>query len=549
MNKKVKSILLGTSVLFILFFLSSCTFTQFIAHYANMDGWTTKINIQNPYSKDVDVTLYVYDDDGNLITNEKVTVPAHGFYKAYVEDIFTDTIPDTGSIRMVSEEDPSTIQKVSAIILFEYDGDNGTSMGGLQSFSHPEKVLNFPWFQNSSDFHTGIAILNVNGWPIQVVMKATESDGTIHLSNTQTLNPMQRIIGYPSDFFPEALPENCDLSVEASGNIAGFIILHNSTVSKVEAINGVPVVPFEPDFFALENTSLDLNTRPISMISSTNGNKLFVAVEYPTEKVLVIDTMNYSIIHEIDFNRVGPGMALSPDGKNLFVADFGDNLVYRIDTTTYNKYQYTTTFNLVHYTAISTDGRYFAAASSTNYIVWDLANSGNTIINSTAGDIWGCIFTEDSKNFLVIDKDNSTLIATEVANPSNVTTVNLSGHPKCIVQAPDNGLIYVGNDNDKIDEISNTSFNITKTLTTGSSHYSMAFSPDGRYLYAPSLSDEKLWIFDEYANDFKDPIDLGDTVICVGASSNGDYVYYALNTSPYTLRAIEGLPLSVSKKK
>ncbi len=548
MTKKFKFILLGASLLLLLIFLSGCTFTQYIAHYANMSGWTTKINIQNPHDQDIDVTLYVYDDSGSPITNEKVTIPAHGFYKANVEDIFTDPIPDTGSIIMVSNEDPSQVQKVSAIVLFEYSGSNGTSMGGLQSFAHPENVLHFPWFQNDTNFHTGIAILNVNSWPIQVVMKAVESDGTVHVSNTQTLNPMQRIIGYPQSYFNETLSGDYDLTVEASGKIAGFIILHNSDLTKVEAINGVPVIPFEPDFFSLVNLHLDLNSRPIQMLFSKDGNTMYVATEYPTDKILVINTLTYSITNEIDLNRTGY-MALSPDGKSLYVADYGDNKVYRIDTTTYNKTAFTTTFTGVWCTAISNDGRYFAAASRTNYLVWDLANGGQTIINTTAGNIWSCIFSEDSKYFMVIDYANSRLIATDLSDTSNVITVNLSGKPKTIIQAPNNGSIYIGNDNDKIDDISYPSFGLVKTLTTGSNHYSLSFSPDGRYLYAPSTGDNNLWIFDEYADDFKNPIDLGDTVICTGASPDGYYVFYIKNSSPYTLRAIQGTPFDASKKK
>ena len=542
MNQKFKFILLGISLFVLLLFLSGCDFTQYIAHYANMAGWTTKINIQNPYNQDINVTLYVYDNDGNEITNEEITVPARGFYNNNVANIFSETIPDTGSIKIVSEE-PGLVQKISAIILFEYN--DGPSMGGLQSFSEPQKVLNFPWFQNDSNYKTGIAILNVNSWPIQVVMKATESDGTVHMSNTQTLNPMERIIGYPGDFFPDTLNGNYNLTVEASGKVAGFIILHNSSISKVEAINGVPVIPFSGDFFSLYNTNLDLNGHPMQMLLSRDGSTLYVSAGSPANKLFVIDTSDFTIKHEINFNVIAY-MALSPDGKDIFVADNCDSKVYRINTTNFVKNSYTLTPNSVVLTAVSNNGRYFAAASSTNYIVWDL-NGGEQIINGNSSNIWGCIFTEDSKYLLIIDHDNSTLIATELSNTSNKKTVNLSGNPLSIIQGTNNGSIYVGNNNDKIDVLAYPSFNLNNSLSAGGGYYSLAFSPDGRYLFAPSASDGKMYIYDTYAGEFKDPINLGGEVQCIGVSPDGDYVFYALDTSPYTLRAVECLPVSTSK--
>jgi len=541
----IKRVVLGIVILLVLTSLSACPFEQFVAHYANEYGFTTRIKIQNPHSIDINVTIRAYDNDGTLQATANVVVPGGGFYTNAIEDIFGQTpIPGTGSLRIISDE-PTLTPKVSSIILFDYN--NGPALGGLQSFHNIQKVLNFPWFENSPTFSTGIAVLNVNPWTIQVILKAGGPDGTIYNSTTQTLAPMQRIIGYPGDFFPDkqVIPEDATLSVHASGNVAGFIILHNNDLSKIEAINGVPQIVERTEFtLDIPEQVLDVNYYAIQMIFSPDGNFIYLRSE-AENAVIVIDRhmgAKGQIVSTIPMTGAGE-MALSADGRYLYVGDSIATKICRISTSDYTLEDFKDGVNPMLLSR-STDGKFLAAVNDSNYHLINLnpALKDKDIIEPfpEGADIKSCTFTEDSEYLLAVDSGHNVLYA--IASDGTLSSYPI-GSPDAysIRQQPGNGMIFIGHRSEQISVFNYPSFSLSQPLTAPTSlFYMLDFSPDGRFLYAPSFYGQTLYVFDMLKDsEIVVEYNLDGSVIGLACAPEGRSIYFVdLNNSSYPLMRI-----------
>lgn len=527
--KIIRTLVLLSTILVLLLCMSGCDFTQYVAHYANVAGWTTRINIQNPHTVDVQVTIDAFDNAGVLSGTAVVTIPARGFVKDYVQNLFPAAIPGTGSLRITAAE-PTGIPKVSSIIIFDYNG--GPSMGGLQSFAHPAKVIHIPWFENSETFHTGIAVLNVNDYPIVAVLVATTASGTVHYSDTFHLQPMQRIIGYPTDYFPGGLPAETNLSIQASGNVAAFIILHDSTYTKVEAINGVPEIPKKVEY-GYPDTYSDLNSRPNEMVCTPDGSRLFIRTESPSQFV-AFDIPNRTVTGHIDLSGWG-GLAIHPDGLSLFIGDtsLGKVLLFNLRNETMTEFA---DFPDPRNIAVSNDGRWLGVAGTTYYRLYDLNGTGFHEVATGLTHVYDCAFTGDSACFMVVDHTGQKLHAIDV-NSHVITEVSLPISPRCLVQHPGNGQIYIAGAEDKLMEITYPGFSINSTLTLGGNVYAMVFSPDGRMLYIPCLTDDMLWTYDPYSMLLSPMRSLYGDVVCIQTTPEGDMLFFALNDLPFTLRS------------
>lgn len=558
MNQKSCSrlvVLLFTAGLLLV--MCGCDFTQYLAHYANVAGWTTRIKIQNGHSAPVDTDITVYDDAGTLQATAHVTVSAGGFFSSPIQSIpFDNPIPVTGSVKIVTHElamELATISKVSCIAVFEYEG--GPCMAGLQSFTSPQKAVHFPWFENSGTMHTGIAILNVEAWPITVFLRAAEPDGTHHESDTVTLLPMQRIIQYPADLFPAGLPEDTVLSVYGSGRVAGFILMHTPTFSKAEAVNGVPDIPIRPEL-ASAPVDTDIDLTPILKGASSPrgapGNPAAAYTPQPRQLLfspdgarmyILIDTHLYEYdrharTRTYSFDVAATCIALSPDGKRLYVGTA--STIYAYDTDGHRRATVALTTPVVAISA-SNDGYFLGYVENTHLHILELG--GDYLYTFTGGTLFSdCLFTQDSAYLLGIDYTTHLLYMVSLpdlksgkAPPPVPPSVNVQNNPNTLLQDPASGKIYIGHDYHVVSRWNYPQFTAAGTsLTVGGEVLQMSFSPDGRYLYIPGIAgDQKLWVYDTKLSAFKTTAyNIAADVQVIQSSPEGDQVFFVENSIP-----------------
>lgn len=513
-------------------------FTQYVAHFANGYGWNTQLDLQNANAWAVTVDITAYDDNGGLMTGTTVSLPAHGFRKAYIQDLLIYLpAPSTGSLFITSHEpgsSPAARSKVNAIVVFGTDmAGGGPSMAGLASSQTPAKVLHFPWFENSTDLSTGIAVLNTSDYPITVFLRATEADGTRHESETRYLGPRQRIIQYPGDLFPGGLPEDANLSAYASGPIAGFLITHHGDFSRAEAVGGVPEAPALPTL-RLPRVPFVLNPdRQVSAIRfSPDGTRVYVR---GVPKLRVYDRHNGALLHtrSADFADEG-AMAISPDGRYLYTNNWKiDHTIYRIDTETYADTPY-----LGEVTALdlqcSPDGRYLGILTITAYYLWDVRDNHLVPAATFTGgtSFTQCIFTADSRYFLAADSGANMIRTLDLATFTH-GSVSVAGHANDLVQHPGTGRIYVSYG------ASLAVFNYPSFLpycapftacSPGGGISHLAISPDGRLVYIGyTTGDHGLYVYDTARENFTaaGSLAIGQDVFQPWPTPEGDQIFFS----------------------
>lgn len=510
--------------------LSGCFFTQYIAHYANLAGWKTLIKIMNPHGQAVDVHIVCRNDDGTEAAAADISIPARGFYRADIENVFATPIPATGSLFITANE-PSATPKVTSVLMFEYEG--GPALAGLQSFQSPQKAVHIPWYNNSDEEKTGLGILNVNPYTIQAVIWAKSASGTVTRSNTIELDPYARKVGFPVDFFPPRtlVPADACVSIYASGKVAGFVVTYDTAITKSEAVNGIPQIPARVEAGALQ-TVVNLNALATRMLFSPDGTVAYIRTESPYT-LTVMNMTDHSIIGTYPTTSYGDA-ALSADAKTVYFSDRTDDAIYAMNTSSYTVSKiadYESPTNL----SVSNDGHWLLVTNSTG---WKAFNLDGLRPRSQSGftNIQDAVFSEDSKFIYVADFTEKKLTSFELAT-SEIKEINVADSPRCLLQLPGTSHLYAAGNGSRVYQIALPGFSLTSTMiNAGSTVYRLAASPDGRLLYIPCVGDQHLWLYDTLTGELKDWKALGASVICIAVTPEGDRVYFVQNTGSYSLR-------------
>ena len=533
--RTLKSFFLLSSLFLILIFLSGCTFYQYIAHYANNYGWKTKLTIKNSSSSDATIALYFYNDNGNKVSNTTFTLPAYGFKTDYVENFFPDTLPDSGSIEIDSEEEGYS-SKVSSIILFEHtNGKDDVCLAGLQGAQNPSQYLTFPWFENSSNYKTGIAILNVSGHSIVATMRAFDTDGNVTYSHPIKLDPMERIIGFPSDFFDTNIPSMSTLDVYGTGDMVGFIIMYNPDITKAEAINGVLTKNYHRDSasYGLNLKGEEFSQDEAYIEMSRDFNKLYVLAK--DDGIYEFDSGDVNHGSKIfSLSPFSGKFDISPDSRRLAVVDWSSQKAYEINLDD-NSSKQIDEFS-VHPTVVSysKDGNYCAMGTDNgdvsilNYDVLEHTYTGYYFFKKTGGYISDIIFSPDSKYLVAIDYNLGKLYYVNLTSKivlnveekdlgiSNPTDIEVGHWGDYFVCGRDYRIAYFSSLGDTPSYF---------TLPAGTDLWNIAVSTDERYLFGADGS-SKILIYDTLTATTR-TVDAGTNVYDLTYSRGDDTVYYA----------------------
>ncbi|MBP7867317.1 MAG: WD40 repeat domain-containing protein [Acidobacteria bacterium] len=532
-----KRLVLLTGAVFLLVTLCGCDFTQYIAHYAKMAGWSTTVSIQNPHREDVSVTVVAYGDNGVQAASKGITIPARGYYSNTVQNIFAPTnIPDTGSLKITASE-PSNVPKVNSLALFDYGA--GPALGGLQSFANPNRVVHFPWYDNVSPNQTGIAILNTCNWPIQVHLKASKDDGTTYYSSDYyRLAPHQKILGYASDFFGSGVTgAKTTVNAWASGPIAGFMILHNNTLQKVEAINGIPDVIVEPYFMLPVSTGPNVGSTPRRMEFTRDGNYLVIRT---ADGYRVYNRYDNTIVASSTSYNLGD-LCLDPTGTFMYISDRTDGKIWSSGVPTGSGMWVRTeraSLADVYRICVSPDGRYLAASADTEYRIWDI-DDGYSLVTSgtiTGGDLYECKFTNDSRYLLITNQANDTLIRYDTVGHTQNTTA-LSQTPRNFVQSTIDGTIYIATDTASILKVNGSTFATSGTISLSGDTYFLALSPDSKLLYATDYTAGTLFVYDLYQGGWRIEGTINASYpYCFTIPPEGDAFFYITHSGDFPIK-------------
>lgn len=204
------------------------------------------------------------------------------------------------------------------------------------------------------------------------------------------------------------------------------------------------------------------NTEPYTIAITPNGRTLYSA-NFETDTVSAVDTATNSVVSTIPVGKRPFGIATSPNGQRVYVTNSGDNTVSVIDTAT----------NQVAGAPIPVGEEPFGVAFS--------PDGTRALVSNSIGD-----------SISVIDTGTSQVIATVPARDNPYGTAYL----------PDGSRAYVANNNDKSVSVldGHSGQIIGNPIPVGEDPSGIAVSPNGLRAYVGNYGDGSMSVIDTQTN-------------------------------------------------
>jgi uncharacterized protein (TIGR03437 family) len=213
--------------------------------------------------------------------------------------------------------------------------------------------------------------------------------------------------------------------------------------------------------------------------------------------VSVIDTSSNTVVATIHVGSGPEGVALTPDGTRLYVANDG-GAVWVIDTSNNTVVAKVTVGGDPYAVAITPDGPRVYVTQDNGAAVSAIDTSSNTVIAkmSVPAPPSGVVITPDGRHAYVasggISGNTGSVSVIDTSSNTVVATVGLAGLPWGIAVTPDGTRIYVANSvptisggNGEVSVIDTSSNAVIANVMVGAGiSWGMAITPDGRRAYA-----------------------------------------------------------------
>ncbi|MFI6585638.1 beta-propeller fold lactonase family protein [Embleya sp. NPDC050493] len=253
--------------------------------------------------------------------------------------------------------------------------------------------------------------------------------------------------------------------------------------------------------------------------------------------VTVVDTATNTATGAITVGSGPQGIAVTPDGSRLYVANGGSGSVSVIDTATNTVTSTVTGFNAPYDVAVTPDGTevYVSDTTFPNGTVKAISTATNTVTASiTLGSPFqrGLAIGPDGAHVYVVSPGDNKLSVVDTATHTAGPTPTLSDQAFAIAVSPNGHTAYVAHSNDNfLTVVDLTTLTITGTITTAGNPVGLAFAPDGAHAYVTLASANTLVVVDTATNTVTDTTTVGDVPVAVALSPDGTLGYVVNNTS------------------
>ncbi|WP_336054342.1 IPT/TIG domain-containing protein [Streptomyces sp. CA2R101] len=247
---------------------------------------------------------------------------------------------------------------------------------------------------------------------------------------------------------------------------------------------------------------------PVKAAVTPDGRYVYVS-NFGSSSLSVIDTTTRSVITTIEVTNGPWGVEVAPDGLRAYVACFGTDSVAVIDTTTHSVTDTLSGLNKPIGLAVSPDGSRLYVASRGGSRVDVISTASESVIASVpvgtgprnvavTPDGTEVYVTEEGANSVsVIDTTTHTVIAT------------LSGFllPRGVAVAPDGQRVYVTDyGGNSLAVIDTATHSVVDTVTGLPIPYGVAISHDGLLAYVARDGDDSLSAIDLVSNEIIDTV-------------------------------------------
>jgi predicted alpha-1,2-mannosidase len=217
---------------------------------------------------------------------------------------------------------------------------------------------------------------------------------------------------------------------------------------------------------------------------------LFVA-NNNSNNVTVIDTTTNQVIKTVQVGSVAADVAATPDGKTVWVTNFGDGTVQPIDVATLTAGTPISVGSQPERLAVSPDGSQLWVANQGDGTVSDISLSTDTVERTiTVGAApFGVAVTPDSTKVFITNGGSSTVSVIDAATGAVTATVPTGSDPQYVMISPDGSQAYVADSGaGGITPITVASGSAGTFIPTGAGAYAVGFSPDGTTAWVVNTS-------------------------------------------------------------
>lgn len=205
----------------------------------------------------------------------------------------------------------------------------------------------------------------------------------------------------------------------------------------------------------------------------------------PGKKVLGIDIASDKIIKTIAVKPETHGLAVTRDGKELYVPSMKDfQTLFVYDAKTGKELAAIDVGGPQHHVRVSPDGRFaYTSVMPSSVAVIETATRKLVKIVPVGAAPSSVAFTPDSRFAYITNSEDDTVSAIKTDGHGIVTTIEVGELPDHIVLSPDGKKAFVTNNfSEDISVIDTTANRVIKTIPAGRGVHGIAVSPDGRLI-------------------------------------------------------------------
>jgi YVTN family beta-propeller protein len=230
---------------------------------------------------------------------------------------------------------------------------------------------------------------------------------------------------------------------------------------------------------------------PQLMVFTPNGGSLFVTTYASGGPVYVISTATNSVLDTVTVGFSNHGIAVTPDGSQVYVANFDSGTISIISTAT-NTVTSTITIGAGASPtdiAITPDGTYQYVTDAKHDVVYVLKGSAGVIASIPVGSFpVGIAASPDGKTVYAANYNDGTLSVIRRSDNALVNTIAVGPADWAVAFTPDGSKAYVTSETSNNMSVIDSASQHATSIAVGVGTTGLAVTRDGRYVFATSKS-------------------------------------------------------------
>jgi YVTN family beta-propeller protein len=213
--------------------------------------------------------------------------------------------------------------------------------------------------------------------------------------------------------------------------------------------------------------------------------------------VVVVDTATRSIIASVPAKKFPYALAVTPDGRQLFIPNHDFPALTVVDTSTNTVTRQIPVKPSPHSVAFSGDAsRAYVANHFSNLVtVLDTGNGAVLAEIPTGRSPHSIAMSPDGSVVYVVDYDGNTVTVIDPSTNAATATIPVGLEPQSVAFAPDSKHAYIVNDGNNTVSVIDTATNkVTAIVTVGQAPTDVVAAPDGKHAYVTNISSNDVTI-------------------------------------------------------